>query len=700
MNAMRISPISLLPLALLLTSTAFGCSDGDCGGSGHFEVMLACNGPTLPFLSPENDSRLNLLLLLDDKRKISLASLIDVATRLSSRDGADEKDSDTSDEQEATGIAHAKNDPPSILSQLNVDQELWQDATESSEAFERDGGRCISNTIASARHFINAVEEAVHPQTQAKALIEYRLRMFNECGAENDLLNYHVINTGLDTPAKKFEKYLYGARAFYIGNFAEAEKIFQSLSTSDQAWVQETSRYMLARVTLNQAQKDADGPWGAFKKENSNKELLSRTEKYLESYLKDYPHGLYSDSARGLFNRVYWLQGAENKLAESYAVAWRGINQINVASLVNEIDSKLLMENKSEVSYSEPDFLIAHILLWLRPPDSDYSTMGDGRKIPADGWKNMLARLPPDTAAYLSAADSYYLRKDYRAVLLRTDPNAFQKSGSLIRFSAQVLRGLSYMSLHDWAGAERQWRSLLAAEKDLRRSYFLQLKLAMTLEQADKLDAVFSDNSPITDPELRTDLLHIVPAELLRKDMRSANQSMPEKEEATRILLFKDLTHGFYQDFPQDVALSKRLGIKARTTLESDTNNCGAVTETASHMASNPHDAKGLNCLADYILSDEYSVDNVVLPRFNNPPDRFGGNKLSGLSFYRQAMSEDRSDDEQKSYALYSAINCFRQGFNHCGLEDVPVSERKRWFVMLKLQYRDTRWAKRQRIYW
>lgn len=61
----------------------------------------------------------------------------------------------------------------------------------------------------------------------------------------------------------------------------------------------------------------------------------------------------------------------------------------------------------------------------------------------------------------------------------------------------------------------------------------------------------------------------------------------------------------------------------------------------------------------------------------------------------KQAPAEDRS------YALYRAINCFASsGYNHCGSEDIAKAERKAWFRTLKGTYGKTRWAAKQKYYW
>ena len=72
------------------------------------------------------------------------------------------------------------------------------------------------------------------------------------------------------------------------------------------------------------------------------------------------------------------------------------------------------------------------------------------------------------------------------------------------------------------------------------------------------------------------------------------------------------------------------------------------------------------------------------------------------MTLYQAVMTDPYAAAEEKSFALYKAINCFaNQGDNHCGGgEEIPVEVRKGWFQTLKHRYAAMPWSKQQKYYW
>jgi hypothetical protein len=68
---------------------------------------------------------------------------------------------------------------------------------------------------------------------------------------------------------------------------------------------------------------------------------------------------------------------------------------------------------------------------------------------------------------------------------------------------------------------------------------------------------------------------------------------------------------------------------------------------------------------------------------------------------YQQVIADGSAPATERSYALFRAINCFASsGYNHCGSEEIPKEERKRWFNTLKQSYAGSVWAKQLKYYW
>lgn len=117
----------------------------------------------------------------------------------------------------------------------------------------------------------------------------------------------------------------------------------------------------------------------------------------------------------------------------------------------------------------------------------------------------------------------------------------------------QALRGMALMAQQQWPQAEAHWQQLLAKKPDAMQQQLLQLALAMTLERADKLEALFAAQSPVTRNELRDPLLRFAAAaKLLRQVTADAALSGELRNTALYTLLVKDLNRAHYADFLQD----------------------------------------------------------------------------------------------------------------------------------------------------
>jgi hypothetical protein len=245
-------------------------------------VAINCN--SVPFLSPSNDSRLNLELLLIDAGKL-------------------------------TGALNTTQTPdyPMMkdLVPLRVpfDMDSWQprepgsgSATDSTgvnstsgpgDYAQGEGSRC-NTAAAGLEAFKNAVNAAGSvPKDDAASLIGVRSNLIVGCTAATS--PYLTLPQSLHSVlAREFAAYIAGANAFYAGDFATALKDFDSLKDSTNPWLKETSRYMAGRTLLNNAQRSAFGEWGDLKLANVDKDSLKGAVDAFNSYLHDFPRGYMS----------------------------------------------------------------------------------------------------------------------------------------------------------------------------------------------------------------------------------------------------------------------------------------------------------------------------------------------------------------------------------------------------------------------
>ena len=698
---MRRLSLLITSLSVFATSHVMACSDDYC----EPEMTLTanqCGLSALPYLSPANDTRVNLALLLAEQGKFPLRAPdadypspgrapFTLASIL---------------EQPATDIAAAEPPPPPAppaLARLGIPAERWQ-----REVVERggygSGSYCQSNDAVAATAFIREVDAAALPVAEARALVGARLQLTGLCEGETFPPLTGLPKQGI---AGDFSRYLAAATAFYAGRLAEADTLFQALTASPQPWIAETARYLLIRAPLNEAQAKALSEWGDFDPARLDAAKLRLAVERTDAYLGRYPQGLYAASANGLYRRLYWLLGDHERLAARYAVDWRNGHALD---LLEEVDNKIFVRQPDLYVKSMPELYLVQALRSLR---EDQPWMSDDRQRPRPTAEALRRQLhadfgdaPPDWSAYLLAAQHYFVTGDAAATLKATGATRPASPLGLTAFSREILHGLALAQLQRWPDAEQHWRTLLAAETDRLRLPLLQLALAMTLERADKLDTVFAADTPITGTVFRRPLLGVAPAPLLRTVIASTHLPPEERQAAAVRLLRKDLTRARYSDFLGDLTLAEALGPNdfsaPSRAVDSVGYDCPTLVESARILEKAPDSARALNCLADYFREyTDHGYEPLRPDLLGGSPDRFGGRDRSSLDLYRRVIDNPKASDDDRAYALHRALRCFAtSGGNHCDGQDIAKAQRKRWFTLLKTRYGKTSWGRAQRVYW
>jgi hypothetical protein len=703
----------VMGLALLATSgPSWGCADVDCSPPQTLQLTAEQCGLTgLPFLAADNDTRITLALLTQAQGQSPLQGQ-DPETRQSRPLSVPFAVSELLSPEP---MAPAATDAAPALDTLA--QTLGVQPATLAAAHERGNGwlegRCGLNRPEVAEPFLRALQTSGLPAEQSQPLAEARVALIGLCQSDT-LPDFTALPATAE--ASPFSDYLRGARAFYLGDFADAQSRFTALSQQEQPWLKETATYLLARIAINQAQANALDEYGFFDASKVDKAPLVTAGQALDHYLAAYPQGLYAASAQGLYRRVYWLQDDGVKLAALYQQALQSTKVDEGLPLWNEIDLKLLANKTPATS---PLFLLVQDLKRLRlhpeweeswQPLTTEELNGQQAAFAAAGLSAQWE--------YLQLAHRYYVAKDYASLVQAIA--APQGSGplDLLEFSRQMLRGMALQAQQQWPQAEVHWQQLLAAKPDALQQQLLQLALAMTLERADKLDALFAAQSLVTRDELRDPLLRFsASAPLLRQVSADGGLSHELRNTALYTLLVKDLNRGHYADFLQDQALLAQapdqkpfdLTIFNQGASQEEGYSCPALSETVSQLASTPATskpaAKALNCLGEFFYRQGWdesplgSKPGATL--LGGAPDRFAGAAHGRLALYQQVIADPKAPAEERSYALFRAINCFASsGYNHCGSEEIPKAERKRWFNTLKQSYGGSVWAKQLKYYW
>ncbi len=350
--------------------------------------------------------------------------------------------------------------------------------------------------------------------------------------------------------AREFGTYLAGAAAFYISDWRSARERFAVLRTAKDAWVRETALYMAARSELGAAAATAVGRWGEFDVDEADQDAAGRAAKAFEAYLAAYPRGSYAASAAGLVRRAAWLEGAVDKQGRTYARMLDTVDPEEARDLIVEIDDKFLFRDGAGDAAEGPWLLAVHDLLRMRncnePGQPEYSCGDAIAPLTAGELAAQEAAFAGHAAlyAFVQANFAFYVAHDYRAVLRLLPDDARQPAYSPLAFSRQVLRGMALAELKDRKEAGF-WQELIGGAKGAYQRPTVELGLALNWERAGQVAKVFAPRSPIEDAPIRRVLLeHSAGPEVLRAVAGAADRPRDERDLATYVLLYKQLSRG------------------------------------------------------------------------------------------------------------------------------------------------------------
>jgi hypothetical protein len=702
-------------VALLLSAAAVhACTGGDEPvGIWSLDRKDYEGASGLPFLSPGNDSRLNLQLLMLDAHPRPAATPAPAPAAGAPSAPAD-VDLDTTplflrSELEAT----FKPAPPRPPGATNDDQG-------SSLFAEGEGSRCASSPRG-RQEFADAVQAAPALSADEKTLlVNERNGMAPTCvkPVAGDGPASAAPQAALSPAAQEFFVYLGGAKAFYAGDFDSALDAFGKLAKSDNSWLRETASYMAGRTLLNKGEVGVfEGFDGVAPPKVVDRASLDASEAALKTYLAAYPAGRYAASARGLLRRVYWLVGDSARLSAEYSwqIAHVAESQANLdgSDLAAEIDSKLLSDPKSQAH--DPNLLTVADLMRMR------AAVSDKRALPA---ADLEAQAPDFVGreslfAFLKAARAYYVDGNFAATLNLLGP---APSGPLsppyLAFSREALRGQALMASGQLDAAAEHWKALLPRATEPWQREAVELGLSLAWERAGTLNKVFTGDTRIASPRIRAVLLRYSAGPILLRQAVADPQSTPSERALARfILLFKQATRGHYSGFLRDYspeAIAK--GDAEATTAgavksaafvwkgASEPYACPALKTVIGELDANPESSHGLLCLTEFIRTNDLEGAEGVKPRaeqLGGAKSIFPGEDFSRGEIYKKLVAESSTPENDKAYALYRLVNCYGPAAsNGCGGKDVDKAQRKAWFQALKTKYGSTPWARKATYYW
>jgi len=705
--------IRLFGAALFVAGAVAAWSCADSGGELTWEIAKVSydsdgNGA---MLTPGNDTRVNLLLLLADARRLPMR---------------DPK--------------APRSGPPLALFPWSM-MAAAADPNLSDPPFGQT--RCQSQSTGAAAFEAAVRASRALPDSEKQGLVAARAAFVPDCSG-----------SGAPPPApaaasaagKAFAAYLTGAGLFYGGAFEQARATFAGLAQAPDPWLRETSLYMVARTELNRAQQHAFDEYGSLADlKVRDRAAIASAGAALEAYLKAYPNGHYAASARGLTRRVAWLGGDEKALAAAFDRQIEGGGAFDGSAgavpLVQEIDT-ILLEPGGGAAARDPLLLAVVDLHRMRCIDDPETPAEDCAARPSAADLERQAPLfagQPALFGYLRAAQAFFVDKRPRDVLSLIPDAARQRAFSYVEFSRQMLRGKALEAVGD-RNARNFWLSLFEGAVQPYQREALELALALHDEKSGEVGRVFAADSKVSHPVMRQLLLEYVAGpDLLRNQARDPAAPRQERDVATYILLAKELRHGFYSAFLGDLALlpadstAERYEAgfwSARYYSPADSDSlappplarfsgkaklgdagCPPLAETVRQLAAAPGGVRPRLCLAEYFRGngfDDFEMDSPAgaagrpaAGGLATSKSQFPGAPYQRLEVYKAAIADPSASDDDRALALNRAVRCYApSGFNSCGGTDVGVEVRRAWFNRLKRDYPKSRWAQSLKFYW
>ncbi|QLY62048.1 hypothetical protein HV211_16875 [Citrobacter freundii] len=673
----------------------------------------------IPVLSPENDSRDNLLRLLSQEKSFTLPvqSLPADVTRSRDYYFAYHPQWDEISPPPADAPVQSKDD--TLARQM---AELQINVEETNADDTEHENRHVSNTTASVSQFFAALlADTTLTAEQRQALARARLGLLS--GASAEQISSSLATIPADASAQQYKTYLIAAARFYEGDYVTAEQDFTQLATSSSPWLAETAQYMLMRTALNRSSQNSVGEYGDFDSAKINRQDASQAQTQAQAYLQRFPQGLYADSARGMLRRINWYLQAWPPLAGLYEQAFQQTTDAQqLRDTVIEYDNVFGMQFfEGPVVEAFPDAPLVSYIELLRAlrlnndnkPTLTQAQLDASKPVFEKGGKLALWQ---DLQLNLWMATG-----NYAAIVQAVTPAQKLPAHDILAFSEQVMYGAALMGQQQWPAARTFWQQLLKISQDPEQQQYVQAKLAATLVYSGDIASIFAPDSAVTNLRFRSQVLKAQATPELLRQQATRGPNNEERTIALHTLLVRDLTENRFSDWLNDKKLAGAITPPVIGESFADVNlstfdwngdaaqagyTCRSLDETVTVLSKKADDAHALNCLGEFFRTSQTHValqadraGNDVLGTAISRKEPFG--QFDRQRYYQQVIASPNAEVEDKSFALYRAIMCYApSGYNECGGEEVDKSQRKDWYTQLKTQYPGSPWAQKLKYYW
>lgn len=261
--------------------------------------------------------------------------------------------------------------------------------------------------------------------------------------AENQTNDYNARQISNTQEPHRYIKYSKSAKKFNSHAYEEALQDFTELRNTKQSlikkltnlfqtqysWVKEASTYMIARCQLVLAQKKWDGYSDTS---DIDQNMLKKAEESYQLYLREYPDGLYANSAKNIRRKILLLSNREQDLIAELkklpTPPYININRID--ELIRYFDGKI------DITKDHP-VLIAYKFIIQNQTTADDIPLLKAREQDFSSYPGLLTYL-----------QTYYLYKieKYQELIDLTANEPITKD--IVSLSTQILRARALLHLN------------------------------------------------------------------------------------------------------------------------------------------------------------------------------------------------------------------------------------------------------------
>lgn len=699
---------------------------------GHSEISS-----NLPYLTPYNDTRVNAILQLED-------NMVEDQLLMAIKDNdwyADNTPTPLSLPVHTSLFVRSNYDlnlersPELIAVVKKLHQNYFQYWEKNKEALKQKGIWSVEPAIAlkceyycsisdlnAALDYIDAVENSEMTDKQKYELSYARYQLFQE--KEYFTMTKENFDLSSDV-SRDFYRYLEVAKYFNNEQYQLAKEALLPLLQSDNVWLKEVSFYLQGRIALKDAQKELLNEWGDDLVESPSlegRELVSKAREEFQTYMDQYPNGLYFNSAQGLLRRLNWLSGNNVAVVRELEHWYQAPDQYlqkdhryheRLLDLLIEVDRKVVdrYENK-DVPVENPQLLAVRILQSLRyytyDPSANYS------------FEDLIGQYQPyfkdKPRLYQYLVATYYSEIDPQPKkVVELLPVLDERKQTLTTFelSEQILRAQAFEAQKRWSAAETIWQELYKRVNTPLQRELVEAGMAGNYVLSDRVERAFTADSIVQNTAFRDSLIEDHVSRGFVIDLIKDGYISDEKTRAKwlYIQLYKDVytinPMAFFEDVQlinkfagQDVGDVAPFEFFSQPIKNAYQYQCDTPMVVMQQLAENPNDSHTQMCYSFMVESmPAYTV--LGSQQFTHlKPSNWATQQITNYDSYRQVIDNPKANKDDRALALYHGINCYNRGINRCDDKDIPKSERKRWFDTLKKEHSDSQWAKQQKYYW